>query len=119
MTSAQAAFFAYHEQNPHIYQEYLRLARQLHAAGVMRKSISMITERIRWNTATRGKGEFKISNTFRAGYARLLMWNNPEFQYPGCFTLKESSIDGVFIVDFNDFRTWMSEYWNLFDVRGL
>ena len=114
MNSAQAAFLEYHKQNPHVYREYRRFAMQLHAAGVSRKSISMITERIRWNTTTRGQGDFKINNTLRAGYSRLLIWNNPEFQYPGCFTLKSSKIDGVFGADFRDFRTWDSEYWNLF-----
>lgn len=114
MTSAQEMFLEYHKKFPHIYTEYLRFAKELHAAGVKNKSISMITERIRWNTATRGDEDFKINNTLRAGYSRLLMWRNPEFQYPGCFKLKKSRIDGVFDVDFKDFRTWDSEYWNSF-----
>lgn len=114
MTKAQQEFLEYHSRNPHIYQEYQRFAEELHAAGVQRKSISMITERIRWNTATRGSGEFKIPNSFRAGYARLLVWKNTKFQYPGCFVMKQSDIDGVFSPDLNDFRTWNRNYWCLF-----
>jgi hypothetical protein len=114
MNRAQTNFFEYHNQNPHVYAEYLRFAKELHAAGVQRKSISMITERIRWNTATRGEGDFKINNTLRAGYSRLLIWKNTDFQYHGCFRLKKSSIDGVLGIDFNDFCTWNSGYWNLF-----
>ena len=119
MTNSQRDFLYYHNDNPHIYTEYLKFARQLHAAGVKRKSISMITERIRWGTATSGNGDFKINNTLRAGYSRLLMWNNKEFQYPDCFTLKKSSIDGLYGVKLDDIRTWDSTYWNLFFVRSV
>jgi hypothetical protein len=116
MLKAQSDFLTYHNQNPHIYQEYLRFAEELHAAGICRKSISMITERIRWNTATRGSGEFKIPNSFRAGYSRLLVWKNIKFQYPGCFMMKHSDIDGVFSPDFHDLLTWNRIYWNSFSV---
>ena len=119
MTTAQSAFLEYHKQNPHIYEEYLRFAHELHAAGIRRKSISMITERIRWNTATRGTGEFKIPNSLRAGYSRLLIWKNPEFRYSDCFILKTSSIDGMFSVDFTDLSTWDNDYWNSFPTRNL
>jgi len=119
MTTAQSAFLEYHKQNPHIYEEYLRFSHELHAAGIRRKSISMITERIRWNTATRGTGEFKIPNSLRAGYSRLLIWKNPEFRYSDCFILKTSSIDGMFSVDFTDLSTWDNDYWNSFPTRNL
>ncbi len=34
MLKAQRDFLVYHNNNPHIYEEYLRVANELHAAGV-------------------------------------------------------------------------------------
>lgn len=112
MNVSKFVFLQYHKRNPHVFHAYLRYTWQLHKAGVQRKSISMITERIRWESATRGDDLFKINNDYRAFYARLLMWKVPEFRES--FQLRDSAIDGPGTVDLHDVSTWDPYYWSKF-----
>lgn len=80
--SIQAAFEAFHEENPFVFALMRGYARNLLDAGNDKLSISLITERIRWDSAVRTHGDgngFKINNNFSALYARKLEQECPEF----------------------------------------
>ncbi len=72
-------FLEYHSNNPRIYQLLKKYALEAKQAGVDRISIALLVERIRWQVqvTTKSNDGFKISNTHRAFYARLLMEDVP------------------------------------------
>lgn len=74
-------FWAYHQENPHVYAEFLKNARLMRATGRKRYSAVCIVNKIRWDhdLKTTGK-EFRINNDFMALYARLVMDMHPEFE---------------------------------------
>jgi hypothetical protein len=85
--SIQEQFESFHADNPRVWELYKRFALELVGKGRKRYGISMITERIRWETAISTNGEeFKISNNFRSRYARKLMSEVPELA--GMFRIK-------------------------------
>lgn len=74
-------------ENPKIWELFLRFAREIARSGRDKYSVNMIFERIRWHTIVETKeNNFKISNDFRAYYARKIMAEHPEFR--GFFTLR-------------------------------
>lgn len=78
----RAAFIRFHKDNPYVYHMYIKFARQAKAAGHKTLSISLLTERIRWEMyieTVRQDDGFKISNNHKPFYARLLN-NRPEFK---------------------------------------
>lgn len=75
-----AAFKKFHAENPHIYQEFCRLAFDLKSKGVSRCSHWLILNQIRWNKMVATKTDsFKISNNHFAFYARMFLHNYPEY----------------------------------------
>jgi hypothetical protein len=67
-------FAAFHSANPQVYSALVALARELVQAGVTHCGIGQLTERLRWEAAIRTRGdEYRINNSFRALYARLLV----------------------------------------------
>jgi hypothetical protein len=89
-----AKFEEYHAANPDIYLELLALAHQLRAKGWKHYSINGLFEVLRWQHAmkvTDPEG-FKLNNSYRAFYARLLMRDNPELK--GFFEVRVSCADG-------------------------
>lgn len=87
-----ARFWAYHEANPQVYRELCRFARQALAAGRRRLSINLLFERLRWFTEIEAHGDpFKVNNTFRAWYARLLMQQEPDLA--GVFETRRAEAD--------------------------
>ena len=75
------AFLKYHQENPHVYEMVKRFAYEAKASGRQRFGIGMIWERMRWYTMIETKGEsFKLSNSHRSCYARLLMVDDPTFE---------------------------------------
>jgi len=76
----RARFDSFHAENPHVYDELLRLARLCKAFGRKRIGMKMLWEVCRWNLALRtgGEGGFKLNNSFTAYYARTLMEREPE-----------------------------------------
>ncbi len=75
----EAKFWAFHEENPHVYVLFDRFAREA-AVRHPRIAVSLVIERIRWETVVVTRGDdFKINNNFRAYYARLWMREHPEF----------------------------------------
>ena len=79
-------FKQFHADNPHIYKLIKRFTFELIDHGHKNGGISMVVERVRWETSitTHDPPEgFKLSNDYRAHYARMLMRDYP--QYRGFF----------------------------------
>lgn len=70
-----AGFLAFHEANPRVYEELVKLARQAKAKGRAKIGIGMLWEVLRWHfwLETKGDEEFKLNNNYRSRYARLIM----------------------------------------------
>jgi len=86
--SSKKAFWDYHAQNPIIYEKLKIYAKQLKDSGRNRFGIRAIFERIRWDMYIEYKNDdFKLNNTFSPFYARLLIFDHPEFD--GFFETRE------------------------------
>lgn len=79
------AFFKYHDENPQIYDLFLKFTFQVIASGRESYSVDGITHRMRWyaEVESHDPDGFKINNNHRAYYARLFMEQYP--QYDGFF----------------------------------
>jgi hypothetical protein len=78
--SIRERFTAFHNGNPQVYKGIVEIARQMKGRGVQKMGIALIFERLRWLHfievhSTEG---FKLSNDFRAEYARLIMRREPD-----------------------------------------
>lgn len=81
-------FVAFNEANPEVYKLFEKFALDAKSSGRKRFSHWMIANRIRWYTQVETTGKsFKLSNDYIACYARLLVYNLPQFE--GFFLLKE------------------------------
>lgn len=83
----QEKFMAYHKKNPGIYNQFVTFTFQLIRAGREYYGPAGVVEQIRWNTAIKGKGTFKVNNNYAPGYARLFHRDYPE--YKGFFRLRK------------------------------
>lgn len=84
----EAEFWEFHALNPRVYELFDRFTRYAISRGRRRFSVSVIIERIRWETTIETAGDdFKINNNHRAYYARLWMRDNPA--YEGFFATRE------------------------------
>lgn len=82
-------FVQFHEANPTVYQTLLHLSREwVRRRSGQKCSISMLFETARWllSLETESVDEFRLNNTHRAFYSRLLMLNHPELS--GLFDLR-------------------------------
>ena len=73
--SVEARFARFHAENPHVYAELLRLARQAKDRGQRKIGIRMIWEVMRWNLTigtSRALGDFKLNDHYHSRYARML-----------------------------------------------
>jgi hypothetical protein len=84
-----AEFLAFHEANPKVYEELVKLARQAKAKGRTTIGIGMLWEVLRWHfwLETKGDDEFKLNNNHRSRYARLIM--GLEVDLAGVFVTRE------------------------------
>jgi uncharacterized Zn finger protein (UPF0148 family) len=74
-------FQIFHEENPHVYDEIVRLARVAKTRGHTRWGIKGIFEVLRWSQMiTNGDNEFKLNNNYTSAYARLVMENEPDLE---------------------------------------
>lgn len=77
-------FAEFHAANPHIFVELMGAAMAARACDETRLSIAKLIEELRADPEVRTVGGgFKIDNSFRAPYARLLMEREPYLA--GCF----------------------------------
>ena len=85
----ERAFWAFHDDNPHVYDRLVLLSRDLQARGRLRIGIGMLFEVLRWHHAMTTEGDadgFKLNNNYRARYARLIM--EREADLAGVFELR-------------------------------
>lgn len=68
-------FAKFHEANPHVYTELVKLARLLKSKGHRKIGIAMLFEQLRWQyaLATSDMSGYKLNNNYRAYYARMIM----------------------------------------------
>jgi len=86
--SLKEKWWAWHKENPQIYELFERFTMDAIRKGHKRLSAWLIVNRIRWETMVETTGDdFKISNDFIAYYARLFMALHPE--YDGFFKTKQ------------------------------
>jgi hydrogenase maturation factor len=82
----ERAFIEFDTQNPEVYKQLVRLARQWRAAGKAKLGIKTLFEKLRWEWHVAGLTEsdgYKLNNNFTALYARKIMKN-------------EADLDGLF-----------------------
>ncbi len=73
MSSIQDNFEDFHANNPHIYNEIVKMARQWKKVGKKQLGIGMVFEVLRWNTAIITMSQdFKLNNNYRSRYVRLI-----------------------------------------------
>lgn len=73
-------FLQYHKENPEIFQLFQRFANELWGAGIRHYGAAAIFEKIRWHVAVeRRSDDFKLNNSMRSGYSRLLIFEDPKF----------------------------------------
>jgi hypothetical protein len=78
-TLIRDAFRRFHSENPHVYRQLVRMARDGKAAGATKLGIGMLFEVLRWrHTLRTGGDDFKLNNNYRSYYARLIMENEPD-----------------------------------------
>lgn len=77
-----AQFEEFHRNNPEVYEELVRLARQMKARGHKRIGIKMLWEVLRWERAmkTTDQTEWKLNNNYTSRYARLIMEKEPDLK---------------------------------------
>lgn len=79
--SLEERFRRFHALNPHVYRSLLALAHQEQAAGIERGSINRLYEVLRHRQALETRGDpWKLNNSFRSFYARLLMECEPQLR---------------------------------------
>jgi len=76
LSSTDKRFISFHVNNPQVYNELVRLAREAKAAGRSKIGVRMIWEVTRWNLTIGAKdpdSEFKLNDHYHSRYARLIM----------------------------------------------
>ena len=73
-------FAVFHHKSPEVYSTLVAVARQWVAAtGRRRLGIATLYERARWELAvSTSDPDFKLNNSYRAYYARLIMIREPD-----------------------------------------
>ena len=73
------AFWDFHNKNPEIYDEIVKISKQLKVLGREYYGIKAIFEVIRYHRAIQTTDtEFKLNNNYTSLYARLIMQNEPD-----------------------------------------
>lgn len=72
-------FATFHRLNPWVFESLVALTREYVAGGATRVSINMLTEVLRYQRGRTRGDTYKLNNSFRAFYARLLMREHPEW----------------------------------------
>lgn len=89
-------FEKFHADNPSVYDNLVRLAREFRRKGSnynRKMGIAMLYETLRWNyyMNVETEEEYKLPNEYRAPYARLVMDQEPDLQ--DAFNLRCSVVD--------------------------
>jgi hypothetical protein len=77
-TLLEKRFAVFHKANPNVYHRLQQRALEFAGRGRQRIGIAELAEELRYDQDLRTHGEpFKLNNSFRALYARLLIYRNP------------------------------------------
>lgn len=89
LTDFDSRFLDFHLQNPNVYEELVRLAREAKSLGRTKVGIRMIWEVTRWNLTIKvvPNSDFKLNDHYHSRYARLIM--GIEKDLSGVFELRE------------------------------
>lgn len=83
---------AFHARNPHVYRMLRQIALSVRKTGRKNFGIAALFERLRWiSVFETDDDKYKLNNSYRAFYARLLMEQEPDLA--GFFTTRESTFD--------------------------
>lgn len=87
------AFETFDKENPDVYAELVRIAREAKASGLERCSIRFVLEIVRWyrQLTTHGDALFAINNNHAPFYARVIMDENDDLV--GFFETRSASSD--------------------------
>lgn len=89
-TAIDRAFWVFHETNPDVYVELVRLCRDLRARGRTKVGMKMLFEVLRWSRMLRTEdpqSDFKLNNNYTSRFARLIMEFEPDLT--GLFETRE------------------------------
>jgi hypothetical protein len=87
-TSFGRRFWAFHEENPRVYELFCRFTQEAIDAGRERLGARLVWERIRWYTLIETTDpDFKINDHYIAYYARL--WAQEHPRYSDFFRFRE------------------------------
>lgn len=93
--SLERRFVAFHRANPQVYVQLRTLALTAKRAGVRKFGIAALFERLRWLSLVETAGDpYRLNNSYRAPYARLLMAQEPELR--AFFTTRTDAVDRTF-----------------------
>jgi hypothetical protein len=90
MLQHESAFWDFHAENPHVFQQLAHSALQLKRGGVHRWGIKALWEVCRYELVLRTNSSarsFRLNNNYTSHYARLLMQEHPELE--GFFETRE------------------------------
>ena len=88
-------FLKFHDENPHVYTELVKIAEFARSKGRGRWGIAALFERLRWISEFETVGNiYKLNNNFRAFYARMLMTDHPKFA--SFFQIRRSAAERLF-----------------------
>ena len=73
-------FERFHDENPHVYHELVKLCRRAKASGYQRWSVKAAFEVLRWSHMETTGEEWKLNNNYHAAYARLIMDSEPDLE---------------------------------------
>jgi hypothetical protein len=80
----QQAFDEFHEANPKVYDELVRLARRAKARGHRKIGIELLFAVLRWQrmmeTDDPSQAAFKLNDHYTSRYARLIMEREPDLE---------------------------------------
>jgi hypothetical protein len=92
-TTLAERFARFHADSPQVYDTLCTLARQwVTVTGRRRLGIATLYERARWELAiSTSDPDFKLNNSYRAYYARLIMVQETDLR--GLFEIRKSEAD--------------------------
>lgn len=73
-------FWLFHEHNPQVFKRLVIMCNQAKAMGRKKAGIGMFWEVLRWESYLDiSSDDFKLNNSYRSRYARILEQEHPEF----------------------------------------
>ena len=82
MNTIEDNFNVFHNRNPHVYKSLVDMAKEYRRQRrSSRVGIATLWEALRWSyLITTTDDAFKLNNSYRALYARIIMANEPELR---------------------------------------